>query len=80
MIISLVCLSLIYPISAIKNGNGKRNKLILISFDGMRWDYLDKYGPFEHFDALRNNGVYTDGLQSQFVTKMGSYKSFIFST
>lgn len=49
--------------------NEKRNKTILISFDGMRWDYLDKYGPFKNFDALRKNGVYTDGLQSQFVTK-----------
>ena len=49
--------------------NEKRNKTILISFDGMRWDYLDKYGPFQNFDLLRKNGVYTDGLQSQFVTK-----------
>ena len=51
--------------------NEKRNKTILISFDGMRWDYLDKYGPFKNFDELRKNGVYTDGLQSQFVTKAG---------
>ena len=55
--------------------NEKRNKTILISFDGMRWDYLDKYGPFQNFDLLRKNGVYTDGLQSQFVTKKRVHRS-----
>ena len=35
----------------------QRNKLILISFDGMRWDYLDKYGPFENFDLLRKGSL-----------------------
>ena len=72
MIVTLVWLSLIYPITANENDDGKRNKLILLSFDGMRWDYLDKYGPFKNFDTLRKKGVYTGGLQSQFVTKMGS--------
>ena len=60
---------LIILINAAVLKNEKRNKTILISFDGMRWDYLDKYGPFKNFDELRKNGVYTDGLQSQFVTK-----------
>ena len=73
MIIHFVYLSLVFALGASDSKNAKRNKLILISFDGMRWDYLDKYGPFKNFDELRTKGVYTDGLQSQFVTKVGIY-------
>ena len=47
-------------------------RLIIISFDGMRWDYLDKFGiskNYKNFEYLRQNGVRTEYLKSQFVSK-----------
>jgi predicted AlkP superfamily pyrophosphatase or phosphodiesterase len=42
--------------------------LILISIDGFRWDYLDKFQP-PVLTRLANNGVRADGLIPQFPSK-----------
>lgn len=43
--------------------------LILISFDGFRWDYLDKKVETPNFDAIIRNGVKAKHLINTFVTK-----------
>ena len=42
--------------------------LILISVDGFRWDYLDRYEP-RHIRRLASNGVRAEGLIPQFPSK-----------
>ena len=42
--------------------------VILISFDGFRWDYVDR-GITPNFDYLRENGASASSLQSCFPTK-----------
>ncbi len=45
-----------------------RHPLIVISFDGFRWDYLDK-APTPNLDQLVQNGVKTTGLKPIFPSK-----------
>lgn len=58
---------LIYSISVVGCGNqpsqlqSNPNPLLLISFDGFRYDYLDKVGT-PHFDSLAVSGVQSEGL------------------
>ena len=42
--------------------------VILISFDGFRWDYLDRY-PAPAFMEVARRGVWTDGSQPPFPSK-----------
>ena len=42
--------------------------VILISFDGFRWDYFDRT-KLENFNYIVKNGVKADSLQSSFITK-----------
>lgn len=42
--------------------------LILVSIDGFRWDYLDRYAPF-NLQRLAAEGVQADGLVPQFPSK-----------
>ena len=45
-------------------------KLLLISLDGFRWDYLSKNGSFPNFKRIVENGVTaTHGLKNVFLTK-----------
>lgn len=44
------------------------NKVLLISFDGFRYDYLDKVDT-PHFDSLTARGVQSEGLIPVFPTK-----------
>ncbi len=46
----------------------ERHPLIVISFDGFRWDYLDK-APTPNMDALVKTGVKTTGLKPIFPSK-----------
>ncbi len=41
--------------------------LLLVSFDGFRWDYLTKYN-LKNFNLLRKNSSYADFIYNQFVT------------
>ena len=41
--------------------------LLLISFDGFRWDYLNHHN-LTNFDSLKQNGTYADYIYNQFVT------------
>ena len=42
--------------------------VILISFDGFRWDYVDR-GITPNFDYIKENGTSASSLQSCFPTK-----------
>ena len=45
-------------------------KLLLISLDGFRWDYLSKNGSFPNFEHIVENGVTARrGLKNVFLTK-----------
>ncbi len=44
------------------------NYVILVSFDGFRWDYPDMYDT-PNFDAMAKNGVKAEGLIPSFPTK-----------
>jgi hypothetical protein len=48
--------------------------LLLVSFDGFRWDYLNKYN-LPNFNSLKRNSSYADFIYNQFVT--GKLKSII---
>jgi predicted AlkP superfamily pyrophosphatase or phosphodiesterase len=41
--------------------------LILVSFDGFRWDYLNTHN-LTNFNTLKNDGVYTDYIYNAFAT------------
>ncbi len=41
--------------------------LLLVSFDGFRWDYLNKYN-LPNFNSLKKNSSYADFIYNQFVT------------
>ncbi len=51
-----------------QNPDQKSNPLLLISFDGFRYDYLSKTDT-PHFDQLIKNGVKSEGLIPIFPTK-----------
>ncbi|XP_048842180.1 ectonucleotide pyrophosphatase/phosphodiesterase family member 5 [Brienomyrus brachyistius] len=44
------------------------SKLLLVSFDGFRWDYLHRV-PTPNFDALIKDGVQVERVENVFVTK-----------
>lgn len=50
------------------NANEKIPKLIVLSFDGFRWDYIDKYET-PTFDELAHEGVHAKfGMKGVFVS------------
>lgn len=50
------------------HGFRDRPKLLLVSFDGFRWDYVDRV-PTPNFLALMNEGVKVDHVQNVYITK-----------
>ena len=47
---------------------GSGFKVLLISMDGFRWDYIDQV-PTPNFDALENAGVRAQFINNTFITK-----------
>ena len=45
------------------------NKLVLISLDGFRWDYLDRNLPLENLRNLASGGIRAKWMVNQFQTK-----------
>lgn len=45
-----------------------RPKLLLVSFDGFRWDYIDRV-PTPNFHTLINEGVTVEHVESAYITK-----------
>ena len=41
--------------------------LLLVSFDGFRWDYLNHHD-LPNFNSLKQNGTYTDFIYNSFAT------------
>lgn len=41
--------------------------VLLVSFDGFRWDYLNKHN-LENFNSLKKNGSHADYIHNQFTT------------
>ncbi|XP_028997397.1 ectonucleotide pyrophosphatase/phosphodiesterase family member 5 isoform X2 [Betta splendens] len=49
-------------------GAGERSKLLLVSFDGFRWDYLDRV-PTPNFHVLIDEGVMVEQVENAYITK-----------
>lgn len=55
---------------SIADENGERSRLLLISFDGFRWDYLDMYKEeTKNIQKLASLGVRSKWTRDQFITK-----------
>ena len=55
-----------HPLSS-RGGNSGRNKLLLISFDGFRWDY-DRDVDTPNLDAMARDGVKATYVTPAFLT------------
>lgn len=65
---SIIVLFLV--VAAIHANNHAQQKVLLVSYDGFRWDYLDKISNKVNFERIINGGVYAEkGLQNSFITK-----------
>ena len=47
----------------------RANKLVLISLDGFRWDYLDRDLPLDNLRSLAKSGIRAKWMTNQFQTK-----------
>lgn len=47
---------------------GKHDKLLLVSFDGFRWDYVNRV-PTPNFCALMEEGVQVERVENTYITK-----------
>lgn len=50
------------------SGESARPKLLLVSFDGFRWDYIDRV-PTPNFNALMKEGVQVEQVENIYITK-----------
>ena len=64
----LVCTSVCLFFNSEQRESKYVNKLLLVSMDGFRWDYLDKFNT-PNFDKFAKNGVRVDYVNNSFVTK-----------
>lgn len=48
---------------------GEPPKLVLISFGGLRWDYLDDVDNLNNFKSLKSVGSYSDYVTNNFVSE-----------
>ncbi|XP_018553454.1 ectonucleotide pyrophosphatase/phosphodiesterase family member 5 [Lates calcarifer] len=74
----LVCLwALLLPLVSLHrlNQHGRRGhagmnrpKLLLLSFDGFRWDYVDRV-PTPNFRSIMNEGVTVEQVENAYITK-----------
>ncbi|XP_066533036.1 ectonucleotide pyrophosphatase/phosphodiesterase family member 5 [Hoplias malabaricus] len=63
---SLSCLlALLLPLLSQQEEHGK---LLLVSFDGFRWDYVNRV-PTPNFHALMDEGVQVEAVENTFITK-----------
>jgi len=60
-------LLLLLPLAAQAQHNDERPYVVVISMDGFRWDYPDKYA-LPHFDSIQAKGVKAERVQSSFPT------------
>lgn len=51
-----------------QSGEPTRPKLLLVSFDGFRWDYIDRV-PTPNFHALMKEGVQVEQVENIYITK-----------
>ncbi|XP_062266654.1 ectonucleotide pyrophosphatase/phosphodiesterase family member 5 [Platichthys flesus] len=49
-------------------GEGNRPKLLLVSFDGFRWDYIDRV-PTPNFHSIMDQGVMVEKVENTYITK-----------
>ncbi|XP_060947805.1 ectonucleotide pyrophosphatase/phosphodiesterase family member 5 [Limanda limanda] len=49
-------------------GESNRSKLLLVSFDGFRWDYIDRV-PTPNFHSIINQGVTVERVENTYITK-----------
>lgn len=55
--------------TTVERQSSSKTKLLLISFDGFRWDYVDRRPDLKSFQYLRENGVKADYLKAAFPTQ-----------
>lgn len=67
---ALICLQVLYFSGFAKGSEIQvRQRLVLLSFDGFRWDYIDKFDT-PNFDNFAKNGVHARlGIRPVFSTK-----------
>lgn len=51
-----------------EGGSTERPKLLLLSFDGFRWDYIDRV-PMPNFKILMDDGVMVKQVENTYITK-----------
>lgn len=66
---SILALFLVFVVATHGNDHLKQ-RVLLVSYDGFRWNYLDKISNKVNFERIINAGVYAKkGLQNAFITK-----------
>lgn len=51
-----------------EHGETERPKLLLVSFDGFRWDYIDRV-PTPNFRSIMDEGVLVEYVENAYITK-----------
>ncbi|XP_046361866.2 ectonucleotide pyrophosphatase/phosphodiesterase family member 5-like [Haliotis rufescens] len=69
MLTVVICLSYLIPTNSHFEKASSPPKLLVISFDGFRWNYLERTDT-PHFDVFLKNGAHSkNGLKNAFITK-----------
>lgn len=68
LLVPLVSLHRLEPKGPRIHGPKDRPKLLLLSFDGFRWDYVDRV-PTPNFRELIDNGVTVEHVENAYITK-----------
>nr|XP_002121836.1 ectonucleotide pyrophosphatase/phosphodiesterase family member 7-like [Ciona intestinalis] len=73
-VLSMIAVGLMWYVADARNlfvdrKEAKPHKLLLVSFDGFKWDYADRTPELEAFQYLRANGVTADYIQGPYPTQ-----------
>lgn len=69
-LLPLLLFSTIFTILTKSEETSSKNRLLLISFDGFRWDYLDNHkAETKNIQKLANLGLRAKWTKDQFITK-----------
>lgn len=70
LIKTLLCLSFVLVLCSMlaeAHKHSSKPMLLLVSFDGFRWDYLNKF-ELTNFQKLKSNGSHAEYIYNSFVT------------
>jgi len=66
--VCVICVNLFFGAECATISNSKHPKLVVLSYDGFRFDYMEKTNT-PTLDSLKSQGVHTPYMQPQFTTK-----------